>query len=262
MAEKKTCFVIGPIGNPDSETRKWADSLLKYVITPATSEHNYNPPVRADEICLTGLITMQIIGHLISADLVIADLTWVNPNVYYELAIRHASRKPVVNLMREGESLPFDNKDVRTITFPDSLGGSQQAVEQLTRFIPEVEKADAAQLNPITAAIDIDLMKHSNDQQQRTLGDLLSQMQELSSGLNIVQSQIISLQTNTPKRTSFPMSWATGVDYRTPNANFVFGSDFETKPTTLEDIAEQVQQINSLLTDLKTSQDSTNDKSN
>ncbi|MHC4215496.1 MAG: hypothetical protein ACYSWP_19210, partial [Planctomycetota bacterium] len=115
-----------------------------------------------------------------------------------------------------------------------------------------------------TAAIDIDLMRHSSDQHQRTLAGLLAQMQELRSGQNMLQSQINSLQTNIPKPTFLNDSWTTSLGHVIPGKAVIgeFGFETETKPTTLEDIAEQVQQINSLLADLMTSQDSTNDKSN
>jgi len=51
--------------------------------------------IRADKISEPGIITTQIIGHIVDAELVIADLTDKNPNVFYELAIRHAIRNPI-----------------------------------------------------------------------------------------------------------------------------------------------------------------------
>ena len=45
-----------------------------------------------------------------AADLVVADLTEANPNVYYELALRHATAKPFIHLARDRTKLPFDLK--------------------------------------------------------------------------------------------------------------------------------------------------------
>lgn len=98
MSEKKICFVIAPIGEEGSETRKRSDQILKYIIAPAATECGYEPK-RADSFATPGIITKQIIEQLIDAPLVIADLTDYNPNVFYELAVRHAVRKPVVQLI-------------------------------------------------------------------------------------------------------------------------------------------------------------------
>mgnify|MGYP003877561775 CR=1 FL=1 len=99
MSEQNgSCFVISPIGAEDSETRRRSDQLYDYIITPVVDVLGFNP-TRADKISESGDITVQIIDHLIKDDLVIADLSEHNPNVFYELAIRHVTNKPVILLM-------------------------------------------------------------------------------------------------------------------------------------------------------------------
>lgn len=71
--------------------------------------------VRADGISKPGLITGQVMDHVSRAALVVADLSFGNPNVYYELALRHATRKPVVQLIRTSDKLPFDVGQYRTV---------------------------------------------------------------------------------------------------------------------------------------------------
>lgn len=71
--------------------------------------------VRADAIDKPGTITRQIIEYLIRSRLVIADLSFHNPNVFYELAIRHAARLPVVQIIRAADRIPFDLSQSRTI---------------------------------------------------------------------------------------------------------------------------------------------------
>ena len=95
MAHEKACFVIAPIGDPESDTRKRSDQVLRHVIKPAATTCGYTA-IRADEIDKPGMITSQVIQHVVSDPLVVADLTERNPNVFYELAIRHALRKPLV----------------------------------------------------------------------------------------------------------------------------------------------------------------------
>jgi hypothetical protein len=111
---EKICFVIAPIGEENSEIRQRSDRILRYIIKPASDLCGYKA-IRADKISEPGLITSQVIQHIVDDHIVIADLTGRNPNVYYELAIRHAIRKPYVQLLQQGETLLFDIAGVRTI---------------------------------------------------------------------------------------------------------------------------------------------------
>ncbi|MBN2209187.1 MAG: hypothetical protein JW759_07815 [Candidatus Coatesbacteria bacterium] len=102
-APAKVCFVIAPIGDPDSDVRKRSDQVVKHVIHPALKPLGYEA-VRADQISEPGMITTQIIQHIIDDALLIADLSGRNPNVFYELAIRHALRKPYMQLIQRAAS--------------------------------------------------------------------------------------------------------------------------------------------------------------
>ena len=114
--DRKSCFVISPIGEDLTETRKRADQVLKHLIRPAVESCGYKA-VRADEIDKPGLITSQVIQAVVNDDLVIADLTETNPNVFYELAVRHVIRKPLIQIIQKGERIPFDVGGMRTIQF-------------------------------------------------------------------------------------------------------------------------------------------------
>lgn len=109
------CFIVSPIGSADSLYRKHANLVLGSLIEPALAELGLRA-VRADKISKPGLITGQVIEHIAKARLVIADLSFANPNVYYELALRHAARKPVVQIIRSEDDLPFDVGQYRTVT--------------------------------------------------------------------------------------------------------------------------------------------------
>ena len=114
MNTKNACFVISPIGESDSDTRKRADQILRHVIKPAVEQCGYIA-TRADEIDQPGIITSQVIQRVVEDPLVVADLTERNPNVFYELAIRHALRKPLVQIIKKGEQIPFDVAATRTV---------------------------------------------------------------------------------------------------------------------------------------------------
>jgi hypothetical protein len=110
----KVCFYITPIGDDGTDPRQHADLFLNHVVEPALQEFGLKV-IRADKIGKPGMITVQIIQHVIRSKLVVADLFFHNPNVFYELCLRHACCLPTVQIIRKGDSIPFDLKDFNTI---------------------------------------------------------------------------------------------------------------------------------------------------
>jgi hypothetical protein len=108
------CFVITPIGDEDSEERKHANVILKFVIEPIAAELGLIAR-RADQIDRAGLITKQIFECLAKARICVADLSFNNPNAFYELGVRHMCKVPTVQLIRKGDRIPFDVSQGRTI---------------------------------------------------------------------------------------------------------------------------------------------------
>src|SRR5215475_2549614 len=106
---KPLCFVIGPIGAERSPERKHSDLLLHAVIKHVLTADEFGYRVkRADEDADPGMIGDRMISDVINADLVVADLTDLNPNAFYELGIRHSTEKPTIHIARSGTVLPFD----------------------------------------------------------------------------------------------------------------------------------------------------------
>ncbi len=140
----QTCFVISPIGEPDSEVRKNADQVLKHIIQPVVEGLGYEA-VRADSVSDPGLISKSILRHILEDELLVADLSGHNPNVFYELAVRHATGKPVVQIISAEDRIPFDVSDIRTIQYTLDLDGVDQAKAKLKSYIDSLEggaKAD------------------------------------------------------------------------------------------------------------------------
>jgi hypothetical protein len=108
------CFVIAPIGEEGTEPRKHSDMVLESLVERALEGQGLEV-IRADKIGDPGMISAQVVEHLLNARLVIADLSFHNPNVFYELAIRHMVGLPTVHLIRKSDPVPFDLKDFRTI---------------------------------------------------------------------------------------------------------------------------------------------------
>lgn len=113
---KKICFYITPIGSEDSEQRKHSDLFMSSLVQPALEELGLTV-VRADQIGEPGMITTQVLECLKRSRLAIADLSYLNPNVLYEVGLRHALKLPVVQIIRKVDKLPFDVNQSRTLVF-------------------------------------------------------------------------------------------------------------------------------------------------
>ena len=153
MSGEKTLFFITPIGSPDSPERKRSDAVKDSLIMPACEGYGYKC-IRADEMPTPGRIDQQVIDLLLNADLVIADLSDHNPNVFYELAVRHASQKPVILLIEDGEQIPFDIKTHRTIFYDINSGPKfVQAQQELRKQIEAVNEDAFVPDSPIRDSI-------------------------------------------------------------------------------------------------------------
>jgi hypothetical protein len=104
-----TCFVMMPFG-------EWFDRYYQEIYVPAIKEAGFEP-VRADELFTTGSVVEQIWEQIEKAKLLLADLSGKNANVFYELGLAHAARKPVVFTSSNTEDVPFDLRHLRVIIY-------------------------------------------------------------------------------------------------------------------------------------------------
>lgn len=112
----KTCFIVCPIGEPNTSTRKRSDQVFKFIISPVCKAKGFDP-TRSDKSYAVDKIDQSIITQLETADLVIADLSDHNPNAFFELGYRTALKKPLIHIATEKEVLPFDVSAIRTIFY-------------------------------------------------------------------------------------------------------------------------------------------------
>lgn len=148
---KKTCFVVAPIGSEGTDIRRSTEGLLKAVLKPVLDRFDYEVVI-AHEISTLGSITDQVVNNLLEAELVVADLTGLNPNVMYELAIRHCAALPVIVVANKNTKLPFDVVVERTIFYSDDMHGGVDLARELEKIIIKIQESDAVADNPVSRA--------------------------------------------------------------------------------------------------------------
>jgi tetratricopeptide (TPR) repeat protein len=119
------CFVLMPFGKKMDAAGRVTnfDSVYTKIIAPAVERAGLEP-IRADEEKIGGAIHKPMFERLMLCHYAVADITGANPNVFYELGIRHAMRpRSTVIVFGEGTVLPFDIALVRGIAYRTDKAG-------------------------------------------------------------------------------------------------------------------------------------------
>src|SRR5713226_8887700 len=111
------------------------DAVYQNIIAPAVVQAGLEP-VRADEEKIGGTIHKPMFERLMLCHYAVADITGANPNVFYELGIRHALRpRSTVILFVEGTVIPFDIALVRGIAYKADGAGEPVEAETTIKLI-------------------------------------------------------------------------------------------------------------------------------
>lgn len=148
--DPKSVFVVSVIGTPGTDAHRKSLLALNYIIKKALPEPEWMVR-RADFETSPDSITSAVIRRIFEADLVIADLTDHNPNVFYELAVAHGYGKSTIHLLEDGQSMSFDVADQRAIfydlTDPESV---HNAIASVAASAKSLEDAASPQQNPLS----------------------------------------------------------------------------------------------------------------
>jgi hypothetical protein len=187
----KECFFIAPIGAEGSETRERSDGVMEYIVAPAASDVDL-VTIRADQIAKPGQITRQVIEHVVGAKASVVDLTGANPNVYYEMAVRHTAQSPTVLIAQRGEVLPFDISQMRTIFFdPTSLKSASECRDQITQHLQEALNGEVD--SPIAASVSVQRLEQGTAQ-ERVLAQMVDGIDEILARMRSAGNQTRSEQ--------------------------------------------------------------------
>ncbi len=194
---KKTCFVITPIGEDDSEIRLKTDGLIKSVLKPVLEIAGYKV-ITPHEISSPGSIPKQVIKNLLEADLVVANLTGLNSNVMYELAVRHAIRLPVVCVAEKKTVLPFDIASERIIFYEDNMKGVEDLKPKLNKFVNDAI-SESQPDNPIYRVLNDIIIRESAKSDEAQL-IMISRLDEITFQINRIMQSIFNQDSTINRR--------------------------------------------------------------
>lgn len=177
------CYVIMPYGGDDKERKKYFTGVFKNILAPAARQAGYEPH-RSDIKAAPGNITKEIIHALAESDMVIADLTDTNANVFFELGVRHALKKSgTVHVIESSHQLPFDVGQYRVIEYTTEISSLQDTIDDIAEAIQMRAKAPGRSDNPVHDALPElprDLQDVGDVALRKQLKDLERQIEDLS----------------------------------------------------------------------------------
>ena len=134
---QRNCFVIMPFGEKmdvDGTLINFDDVYRELFVEPAKSL-GFNV-IRCDEIAQAGSIHKDMFSHIAMDDLVLVDITTVNPNVFYELGVRHALKPSITVLTKyRGTKVPFNIQGQRVIEYPSETGSWAASRTEIRNFV-------------------------------------------------------------------------------------------------------------------------------
>ncbi|MBE8540250.1 hypothetical protein [Geoglobus acetivorans] len=132
QVEKDLCFVLIPF-----KTQFYR--IFENIIKLALEEVGFKV-VKADDIFEPGPVIEQIWEYINKAEIILADVTGRNPNVFYELGIAHTLGKNVIIITQSEDDVPFDLRHLRYFKYEDNEKGWEKLKETLKKVVTEIQK--------------------------------------------------------------------------------------------------------------------------
>ena len=135
---KRRCFAVMPFGDVNLQV------VYEDFVKPTIEAECELVCERGDDVFGSNVIMDDIIHSIESADIVVADLTDKNANVFYEVGICHTLRKPVLLLAQSIDDVPFDLRHRRVLLYEYSPRGCKRLEntlkENLIAILSAIEK--------------------------------------------------------------------------------------------------------------------------
>jgi hypothetical protein len=145
-----------PISDTDNYPIGHFNRVYRHLLRPAIEKAGFEA-IRADEIQETNFIVLDIVQHLLSAEMCICDLSSKNPNVLYELGIRQAFNLPVCLIKDDVTSRIFDIQGFRDCEYSSSLriDEVQDEIDIITANIKSTYSSKETNINSLVSLLGV-----------------------------------------------------------------------------------------------------------
>lgn len=188
---KPICFVLMPISDVAGYDSGHFGRVYEHLIKPSIINAGFTP-IRSDDTTKTDYIVVGIIQKIVESEMVLCDLSARNPNVMYELGIRHAFNKPVALLRDKKTDKIFDIQGLRTIEYDDSLRVDSVQKDQ-KKIMDSIKETAAADENSINSVVQLAGIKAADVPRGQTISPdtqlLLSAIASLDKRLDSVENR-------------------------------------------------------------------------
>ena len=182
--QKDICLVIMPFSDPQGYNQGHFRKIYDQILAPAIEMAGFTP-MRIDENAESTMIHAKLLDQLINAPMVLCDLSSKNPNVLYELGIRHAFDKPVVLVQEKGQERIFDIAGLTTTEYRRERL-YDEVVEDQKLIAEAIKQTSTAKKYSVMSLVNLDPAKISSTEQiseedhmMLTLGQISRQVNRL-----------------------------------------------------------------------------------
>ncbi|OPL14238.1 MAG: hypothetical protein AVO38_11960 [delta proteobacterium ML8_D] len=183
----KNVFVIMPFSSTTSCTENEWLEVYENVFKPAIEECNYSCDRAAPQ---TGALIKSIIKELRSSRIVLADLTDQNPNVFYELGVRHALSNRTILVSQDAVHIPSDLRGYWSILYGLTPGKVSQFKKDIKRVVERIENTPDENDNPVSDFLDQEYVGVSNFLLKQNVKQLSALITEITANINTLNKTI------------------------------------------------------------------------
>lgn len=192
MNNNKKCFVIMPFSKTKSCTEQEWTGIFKGIIKPAVEESGLGYECERS-VAERQNIVKGILEALNKANVVIADLTDNNPNVFYELGVRHTLANRTILIAQGEKYIPFDLRPYPVAFYSKSLTNIEEFKSDIKKKLQDIETSPERSDNPVADFLkerNVVLFSAEKSANLRKLDALISELSYALDSANTIHARV------------------------------------------------------------------------